>query len=71
MQNLTSLKIKSIAFNAVIHSGNDLGDHIKIAMEDNRDLEIFFRENNECIAFLSAKELYPLFPHCIVMLLKL
>ena len=48
MQNLTSLKIKNIAFNEVIHSGNDLGDHIKMAMEDNRDLEIFLEENNEC-----------------------
>ena len=38
------MKIKNIAFNEVIHSGNDLGDHIKMAMEDNRDLEIFLEK---------------------------
>ena len=32
MQNLTSLKIKNIAFNEVIHSGNGLGQHIKMVM---------------------------------------
>ena len=65
MQNLTSLKIKNIAFNEVIHSGNDLGDHIKMAMEDNRGLEIFFEKIMSASHLLSAKELYPFFPHFI------
>ena len=57
MQNLTSLKIKNIAFNEVIHSCNDLGDHIKMAMEDIRGLEIFL----EKIMSASHFCLYPLF----------
>ena len=61
MQNLTSLKIKNIAFNEVIHSGNDLGDHIKMAMEDIRGLEIFL----EKIMSASHFCLYQLFPQCI------
>ena len=62
MQNLTSLKIKNIAFNEVIHSGNDLGDHMKMAMEDNRGLKIFLEKIMSPSNFSSAKELYHSFP---------
>ena len=44
VQNLISLKIKNITFNEVIHSGNDVGDHIKMVMEDIRGLEIFLEK---------------------------
>ena len=54
MQNLTSLKIKNIASNEVIHSGKDLGDHIKMAMEDIRGLEIFLEK------IMSASNFCPL-----------
>ena len=62
VQNLTSLKIKNISFNEVIHSSNDLGDHIKMAMEDNRGLKIFLEKIMSPSHFLSAKELYHSFP---------
>ena len=62
MQNLTSLKIKNIAFNEVIHSGNDLGVHIKMAMEDNRGLEIFLEELMSASDFCLLKNYTHSFP---------
>ena len=65
MQNLTSLKIKNIAFNEVIHSGNDVGDHIKMAMEDIRGLEIFLEKIMSASIFCLLKNYTHSFPQCI------